>query len=124
MKGLRGERLSSQFQQEISEIIAKRLRNRYASLSAIISVTQADIAPDLKSAKIYVSIYDTNEERKLQSFEILKENAGFIRHELSKVLHLRTVPELRFILDGTMEYGEKIDKLLFEISNELGDTDE
>lgn len=124
MKGLRGERLSSQFQQEISEIIAKQLRNRYTTLSAIISVTHADIAPDLKSAKIYISIYDTNEEKKLQSFEILKENAGYIRHELSKILRLRTVPELRFILDGTMEYGEKIDKLLFEISNELGDTDE
>lgn len=124
MKGLRGERLSSQFQQEISEIIAKQLRNRYTTLSAIISVTHADIASDLKSAKIYISIYDTNEEKKLQSFEILKENAGYIRHELSKILRLRTVPELRFILDGTMEYGEKIDKLLFEISNELGDTDE
>jgi ribosome-binding factor A len=124
MKGLRGERLSSQFQQEISDIIAKKLRNRCAELSAIISVTQADIAPDLKSAKIYVSIYDVNEDRKLASFQTIKDNAGFIRRELSKILHLRTVPELRFILDGTMEYGEKIDKLLFEISNELDKGDE
>lgn len=124
MKGLRGERLSSQFQQEISDIIAKKLRNRCTELSAIISVTQADIAPDLKSAKIYVSIYDVNEQRKLASFQTLKDNAGFIRRELSKVLRLRTVPELRFILDGTMEYGEKIDKLLFEISNELDKGDE
>jgi len=124
MKGLRGERLSSQFQIEISDIISKKLRNRCSSLSAIISVTQADIAPDLKSAKIYVSIYDVNEERKISSFETLKENAGFIRHELSKILHLRTVPELRFILDGTMEYGEKIDKLLFEIGSELDNKNE
>lgn len=119
MKGLRGERLGGEFQKEISSIISTKLRNKYSSLSAIISVIEADIAPDLKSAKIYISIYEPNEEKKLQSFEIIKQNAGFIRHELSKVMHLRTVPELRFILDGSMEYGTKMDKLIHQISQEL-----
>lgn len=112
MKGLRGERLASQFREEIYRVISTKLRNRYPSLSAIISVTQADVAPDLKTAKVYVSIYDPDERRKDASFDILKENAGFIRHELSQVLHLRTVPELSFILDGSMEYGAKIDKII------------
>ncbi len=112
MKGLRGERLASQFREEIYSVISRQLRNRYSQLSAIISVTQADVAPDLKTAKIYVSIFDTDEARKQESFEILKQNAGFIRHELAKVLHLRTVPELSFILDGSMEYGAKIDKII------------
>jgi ribosome-binding factor A len=112
MKGLRGERLSSQFQQEISSIISTKLRNKYSELSAIISVTNADVAPDLKSAKIYISIYDTNDTKKDNSFAIIKDNAGFIRHELSQVLHIRTVPTLTFILDGSMEYGAKIDKIL------------
>ena len=112
MKGLRGERLASQFREEIYAVISKKLRNRHSELSAIISVTQADVAPDLKTAKIYVSIFDTDEARKQASFEILKQNAGFIRHELAQVLHLRTVPELSFILDGSMEYGAKIDKII------------
>lgn len=112
MKGLRGERLASQFREEIYRVISTKLRNRYSSLSAIISVTQADVAPDLKTAKVYVSIYDPDTARKDASFEILKQNAGFIRHELSQVLHLRTVPELSFILDGSMEYGAKIDKII------------
>lgn len=112
MKGMRGERLASQFQQEIHGVIALKLRNKYPQLSAIISVTQADIAPDLKSAKIYISIFDTDENKKRESFELIKQNAGFIRHELSKVLRIRVVPELRFILDASMEYGAKIDKLL------------
>ena len=98
MKGLRGERLASQFREEIYKVIAGKLRNRYSSLSAIISVTQADVAPDLKTAKVYISIYDPDAARKDASFEILKENAGFIRHELSQILHLRTVPELTFML--------------------------
>ena len=117
MKGLRGERLASQFREEIYKVIAGKLRNRYSSLSAIISVTQADVAPDLKTAKVYISIYDPDAARKDASFEILKENAGFIRHELSQILHLRTVPELTFILDESMEYGAKIDRIIEELEH-------
>lgn len=112
MKGVRGERLAGEFQKEIYSVISGKLRAKYPVLSAIISVTAADIAPDLKTAKIYISIYDADETRADNSFEVIKENAGFIRRELSKVMHIRTVPELRFIKDGSMEYGEKIDKIL------------
>ena len=115
MKGLRGERLAGEFQKEIYAVISGKLRFKFPELSAIISVTAADVAPDLKSAKIYISIYDPNEERAENSFRIIKENAGFIRHELSKVMHIRTVPELRFLKDESMAYGEKIDKILSKL---------
>ena len=117
MKGLRGERLSSQFREEIHKVISVSLRNRHPELSAIISVTSADVAPDLKNAKVYISIYEVNEERKRNSFDIICESAGFIRHELSQVLHLRTVPELHFYPDESMEYGDKIDRLLKNIEH-------
>ena len=120
MKGIRGERLAGEFQKEIYSVISGKLRSKYPELSAIISITEADVAPDLKSAKIYVSIYDPNKQKAENSFNIIKENSGFIRHELSKVMHIRTVPELRFLKDGSMEYGEKIDKIL----SELGTDDE
>lgn len=115
MKGLRGERLASQFREEVYSVIASKLRNKHPELSAIISVTQADVAPDLKTAKIYVSIFDPDCARKEKSFALLKDNAGYIRHELSRVLHLRTVPELSFILDGSLEYGAKIDRILNDL---------
>jgi ribosome-binding factor A len=124
MKGMRGERLASQFQREIYNVISTKLRNKHPELSAIISVTQADIAPDLKTAKVFVSIYDTNESKKQKSFEILKENAGFIRHELAQVLAIRTVPEMQFILDGSMEYGAKIDKILNQLDIKPEDDEE
>lgn len=63
MKGLRGERLASEFQKAIYEVISRKLRDRNPQLSAIISVTGADVAPDLKTAKIYVSIFDPSEEK-------------------------------------------------------------
>lgn len=120
MKGLRGERLSSQFREEIYNVISRGLKNKYPELSTVISVTQADVAPDLKSAKVYISVYDKDEERGERSFEIIRENAGYIRHELSLILHIRTVPELRFFKDESMEYGAKIDKLLEKIETTDG----
>lgn len=81
-------------------------------MSAIISVTEVDVAPDLKSANVYVSIFDTDKAKAENTFQIIKENAGFIRFELSKIMRTRTVPELRFAADTSMEYGAKIDKIL------------
>lgn len=115
MKGIRGERLAGEFCKEIYNVISGKLRAKNPELSAIISVTSADVAPDLKSAKIYVSVFDTNAERAQRSFEIIKENAGLIRFELSRVMHIRTVPELRFLKDESMSYGEKIDKILSDL---------
>ncbi len=121
MGSYRTERLDSQFQQEISLIISRQLKDRCPDLSPIISVTEAKVAPDLKTAKIYISIYDTNEERKKRSFENLKENAGFIRSELFSVLHIRAIPELRFIMDESQEYGAKINQIINELEkNEKG----
>ena len=96
---MRGDRLAGEFQKEIYSVISGRLRGNYPELSAIISVTGCDVAPDLKSAKIFVSVYDTDVARADNSFKILKENAGFIRRELAQVMRLRTVPELRLIRD-------------------------
>ena len=118
MKNNRGKRLSGEFQKEISSVIMQKLKNRHPELSAIISVTESDVAPDLKSAKIYISIFDVNEEKRQLSFEIIKQNAGYIRHELAMVMRLRTVPELRFILDESMEHGSKIDRILEDLSND------
>ncbi|MBO5363267.1 MAG: 30S ribosome-binding factor RbfA, partial [Clostridia bacterium] len=70
----------------------------------------------LKTAKIYVSIYAKNEEEKLASFEALKENAGYIRHQLSQVMRMRTVPALTFLWDGSMTYGAKMDELFKKIN--------
>lgn len=118
MKGMRGERLAGEFQKEISKVISMKLKSEYPELSTIISVTEVDVAPDLKSAKVFVSIFDTDESRAENSFEILKENAGFIRHELAQVMSIRTVPELRFKKDGSMEYGNRIDKILHDLDKD------
>lgn len=129
MKIPRSSRLNGEYQKEISEIIRTRLKDKNPGLKGIVSVTEADVAPDLKTAKIYVSIYAQSEEEKLRSFDILSENAGFIRHELAQVMRMRTVPSLTFLWDGSMAYGAKMDELFKKIhtdpeTDEADDKDE
>ena len=114
MKVSRTSRLNGEYQKEISEII-RRLKDRTSELKGLVSVTEADVAPDLKTAIIYVSIYGAGEAETKRSFEVLQENAGFIRHELSQVMRMRTVPALTFRMDGSMVYGAKMEELFKKI---------
>jgi ribosome-binding factor A len=107
--------LNGEYQKEISVII-RTLKDRAPDFKGLVSVTEADVAPDLKTAYVYVSIYGVNEKESKRTFEILQENAGYIRHELAQVMRMRTVPALTFRMDGSMGYGAKMDELFKKIS--------
>ncbi len=115
MKVSRTSRLNGEYQKEISAILY-RLKDRAVDMKGLISVTEVDVAPDLKTAYVYVSIYGTGEEQTKRSFAALQENAGFIRHELAQVMRMRTVPALTFRMDGSMNYGAKMDELFKKIT--------
>ena len=123
MKVSRTSRLNGEYQKEISEIL-RRFKDKNPNLKGLISVTEADVAPDLKTAKIYVSIYTKSEEDKQLSFKTLQECAGQIRYELSQVMKMRTVPQLTFFWDGSMTYGAKMDELFKKINSQPKSTDE
>ena len=125
MKVSRTSRLNGEYQKEIS-VILRRLKDKAPDLKGLISVTEADVAPDLKTAIVYVSIYGANEEETKRTFALLQENAGWIRHELAQVMTMRTVPSLTFRMDGSMSYGAKMDELFKKITYSTpadGDTD-
>lgn len=104
------ERINSEMQKSISEIIRERLKD--PRVDAMVSVTKVDVARDLKTAKVYVGIYGNADEKK-SSFDALVRCGGFIGHELSlDFKYLRTTPRLHFILDDSGEYGERIDRIL------------
>ncbi len=115
MKVSRTSRLNGEYQKEIS-VILRRLKDKAPNLKGLISVTEADVAPDLKTAYIYVSIYGVTEQEAKESLKILQANAGFVRHELAQVMRSRTVPALTFRLDGSMSYGSKMDELFRSIT--------
>lgn len=125
MKISRTCRLDSEYKKEISNIINTSLKNREPFLSGIISVTEVSVAPDLKNARVMVSIYAKSKEAESSSFRILRENAGFIRHELAQVMRMRTVPALEFYMDNSIEYGAHMDELFNKIhASEQKDTED
>lgn len=86
-----------------------------------VTVTRADVAPDLKFATVYFScIGDTDE-----AAEGLKKCTGMLRHHLAVTLNLRITPELRFVKDGSIEHGARIARALEEIKkNEKKDRED
>lgn len=112
MKSTRMQRLDSEIRRAVAEIIAGPLRIKEPAIGGIVSVTEADVAPDLKTAKVYISILAADEASKRRSFSALRANAGFVRHELARIMRVRTVPTIAFLEDGSMEYGSRMDALL------------
>ena len=115
MKTPRTSRLNGEYQKEIS-VILRRVKDRNPQMKGLISVTETDVAPDLKTAYVYVSIYGVNEAETKEALAILQDSAGFIRHELAQVMRMRTVPSLTFRLDRSMVYGAKMDELFKSIN--------
>ena len=104
-------RIDEQYRKELSQIIGYELKN--PNVTGMISVTKVKVTPDLKYAKIYVSILNSKNIK--ETMEGLKKSSGFIRSELAKRINLRNTPELIFEIDDSMEYGAKIDSILKEI---------
>lgn len=104
-------RVNEELKKEISQIISFELKN--PEITGLISVTKVKITPDLKYAKVYVSLLNSKNEEK--TIEALKQSAGFIRSLIAKRINLRITPELVFERDNSMEYGEKIENILKDL---------
>jgi ribosome-binding factor A len=83
----------------------------------MVSVTDVDVSGDLQHAKIYVSIYGTD-EAKAETMEGLAASTGFVRHELGQRMRLRRTPEIIFKEDPSLERGDQILSLINKISAE------
>ena len=110
----RTDRLNSEFQREIYEVIQRKLKNAF--ITEMFSITKVDASKDLKHAKVFISIYSVNEQKKQTTYKAICDDAKKIRFELAKSMRLRTVPEISFVLDETMAYGDKMDKLFIQIN--------
>ncbi len=110
MKVKRTDKINSELQKILYQIIKTDIN--VPSITEMFSITEVDCSPDLKNAKVYVSVYSTNEEKKVATFQGIKSASSEIRRALASKMHTRCVPELRFYLDTALEYGNKIDKIL------------
>lgn len=106
---IRPERVAETIKREMAGIIADKLRD--PRLSGMISVTEVEVTPDLSVARIFVSMLAPEEARQ-KALEALTHSAGFVRHELAPRLGLREMPEIRFLLDTSIERGARVEELL------------
>lgn len=107
MANYRRGRINEEMQREVAKILREVKDPRVSK--AFISVTGAEVTPDLKFAKIYYSAYNADKKEVKAG---LRAASGFIRGQISKNLNLRITPELTFVEDGSIEYGAKISKIL------------
>jgi len=87
------------------------------------SIVAVEVAPDLKTAKIYISVLG-DEESKESTRLGLRSAASFLRGQLAKELNLRNTPELTFILDNSIEYGVNMSRLIDEVNKNISKEEE
>ena len=110
----RMERVNTQMQREISELILRELRD--PRLDEFVSVTEVSASPDLRYAKVFVSSVG-GEEKQAQILAALASASGFLRSELAKKIRIRRMPELHFQWDNSIEKGDRILRLLDEVTH-------
>jgi ribosome-binding factor A len=109
------ERVNTLIRRELSDIIQHQLRD--PRLDEFVAVTEVETSADLKYAKIYVSsISGQQEETKVLA--VLNAATGFLRSELAKKVRLRRTPELSFHWDNSIEHGDRILRLIDQVSSE------
>ena len=105
-------RINEELRKEISNIITFELKD--PNITGLISITKVKVTPDLKYAKVYVSIINAkNNEKTMQG---LKDSSGFIRTQIAKTVNLRVTPQLVFEFDDSIEYGMKIESIIKELN--------
>lgn len=111
----RMNKIDEEIKKEVSSIISTELKNPH--LTGLISVSKVKTTPDLRFAKIYVTMI--NEKSKKENLSILKQSSGYIRSAIAKKINLRYTPELVFEFDESLEYGSRIDEILKDITKDL-----
>ncbi len=106
-------RINQEVQKELSTLINRELKD--PRISEFTSVVNVEVAPDLKTAKVYISVLGGEEERK-STLQGLKSAASFLRGELAHNLNLRNTPELTFVADQSIEYGVNMSRFIDEVN--------
>ena len=115
---IKNTRINAEVLRELSEIIRTGIKDpRIHPMTSVVSV---EVTPDLKYCRAYISVLG-NEDAAKATIEGLKSAEGYVRRELARRINLRNTPELKFILDQSIEYGVNMSKLIDEVTKDLKD---
>ena len=110
---IQNTRINGEVQKELSSIIRGEIKD--PRIHPMTSVMAVEVAPDLKTCKAYISVLG-NQEAKEATIRGLNSAEGYIRRQLARNLNLRNTPEIRFILDESIEYGVNMSKLIDDVA--------
>ena len=110
---IKNTRINGEVQKELSSIIRGEIKD--PRIHPMTSVMAVEVAPDLKTCKAYNSVLG-NQEAKEATIRGLNSAEGYIRRQLARNLNLRNTPEIRFILDESIEYGVNMSKLIDDVA--------
>lgn len=110
---VKNTRINGEVLKELSNIIRSEIKD--PRINPVTSVVAVEVAPDLKTCKAYISVLGDEKSQK-DTITGLKSAEGYIRRQLAKTVNLRNTPEIRFILDQSIEYGINMSKLIDEVT--------
>lgn len=111
---LRAHRVAEQMKKELGEIISRKTKDPRIGF---VTVTDVQVTGDLQQAKVFISVLG-NDEDKENTLKGLAKATGFIRSEIGQRIRLRKTPEISFEFDESIQYGNKIEKLLKELNGD------
>lgn len=120
MMSLRRNRVGEQMKKELGEIIGRKIKDPRIGF---VTVTDVQVTGDLQQATVYISVLG-DDEQKENTLKGLAKAKGFIRSEIGQRIRLRKTPEITFEFDESMDYGSRIDSLLYQIQEESQSKDE
>lgn len=115
---IKNTRINTEVQRELSSILCGGIKDpRVAPMTSVVAV---EVAPDLKTCKAYISVLG---DKKVQEDTIkgLESAEGYIRRELARTINMRNTPEIKFIMDQSIEYGVNMSKKIDELTRNLKD---
>ena len=118
---IKNTRIKGEVQRELSNIIRGEIKD--PRINPLTSVVAVEVAPELKTCKAYISVLG-DEESQAKTLAGLKSAEGFIRSKLAKTVNLRNTPEIRFVLDQSIEYGVKMSKMIDEVTKDIKSEDD
>lgn len=117
MPSRRQQQVADAIQKEVSVLIQRELKDPRLGF---VTVTRAEVSPDLHHAKVFVSVLGSPEEQQA-TLKVLASAAGFLRHELGARLSMRYIPALQFRTDASIAHSDRIARLLTELETEAAD---
>ena len=116
---VKNTRINGEVLKELSNIIRSEIKD--PRINPMTSVVSVEVAPDLKTCKAYISVLGDEQSQK-DTITGLKSAEGHIRRELARTVNLRNTPEIKFILDQSIEYGINMSKLIDEVTQKDSDS--